>query len=75
MAARSTRDSRAIAYDMSDAALNAALRIVVMDHAGHFWPHPGGESFDWALDHWGFRNQDFDAADLVWGFFSSGDVK
>ena len=75
LVARSTRDSRAIAYDMSDAALNAALRIVVIDHAGHFWPHPRGEWFDWAIDRWGFRNQDFDAADLVWGFFSSGAVK
>jgi len=54
---------------------SAALRIVVIDHAGHFWPHPRGEWFDWAIARWGFRNQDFDAADLVWGFFSSGDVK
>ena len=73
--ARATVNSRATQYDAVDADVDAKLRVIVFDHAGHFWPSPGGETSLWAIDRWGFRNQDFDAADVVWEFLSSSATK
>ena len=70
--ARSTLNSHATKYDFVEPKSDAQLRVIALDHAGHFWPHPGGESASWAINRWGFRNQDFDAADLIWDFFSTG---
>lgn len=69
-AARSTLDSRATEYDIVDPGSQTRLRTIVLDHGGHFWPNPGGETAAWAIQRWGFRNQDFDASDLIWEFFS-----
>lgn len=74
LVARSTSNSRATEYDIVDRASDIRVRTIVLDHAGHFWPNPGGETASWAINRWGFRNQDFDAADAVWGFFSSEDA-
>jgi poly(3-hydroxybutyrate) depolymerase len=69
-AAISSRGSRATKLDMSDENANIRLCLISFDRAGHFWPHPGGETEDFAIERWGFRNQDVNAADLVWEFFS-----
>jgi poly(3-hydroxybutyrate) depolymerase len=74
-AARATLSSRATQHDMVDAGTDARLRVVAFDHAGHFWPNPMGESESWVIDRWGFRNQDFDAADMLWDFFSDSATK
>jgi poly(3-hydroxybutyrate) depolymerase len=63
-----TRSSRAAELDMVAPDGGAQVRVLVFDHAGHFWPNPQGDSEDWVLEHWGFRNQDLDAADTVWEF-------
>ena len=70
-AALSTRHSRASQVDMP--ALDGAhqVRVLVMDHAGHFWPSPTPDTEAWIFDRWGFRNQDFDAADVIWAFLRS----
>ncbi len=74
-AAQATLNSRATQYDMGDANTNTWLRLVVLDHAGHGWPNPVAENVTWVVNRLGFHNQDFDAADLVWEFFSSGTAK
>jgi poly(3-hydroxybutyrate) depolymerase len=66
--ALSTRNSRVTELDMATADGGAQVRVLVMDHAGHFWPSPTPDTEDWILDTWGFRNQDFDAADMVWEY-------
>jgi len=67
--ALSTRDSHAVQYDFQEPGNPKHLRLIVFDHAGHFWPHPDGEQAELAIDRWGFRNQDIDAADVIWQFF------
>jgi poly(3-hydroxybutyrate) depolymerase len=66
--ALATRNSRATAIDIGTPKGAAQVRVLVMDHAGHFWPNPKGDTEDWIVEHYGFRNQDFDAADAVWDF-------
>lgn len=66
--ALATRNSRATELDMVAPGGRAQVRVLVMDHSGHFWPNPQGDSEAWVLEHYGFRNQDFDAADMVWEF-------
>ena len=70
--ALATRDSHCEQLDLrpvADAARTTALRVLVFDHAGHFWPSPDQDTASFVLDKWGFRNQDIDAADAVWSFF------
>jgi poly(3-hydroxybutyrate) depolymerase len=67
-AALATRNSRATQVDRSTADGAPQMRVLVMDHAGHFWPNPTPDVDEWILDRWGFRNQDFDAADLIWEY-------
>jgi poly(3-hydroxybutyrate) depolymerase len=66
--ALATRDSHATEIDIGTLKAAAQVRVLVMDHAGHFWPNPKGDTEDWIIEHYGFRNQDFDAADMVWDF-------
>jgi poly(3-hydroxybutyrate) depolymerase len=73
--ARATQGSQATRYDMVGKETDAQICLVVLDHAGHFWPNPVGDKVSWMTDRWGFRNQDFDAAELVWDFFSSSSTK
>lgn len=63
-----TRDSRATQFDMAESSGDRRLRVLVLDHAGHLWPNPEQFSEDWVLDRFGFRNQDFDASDMVWEY-------
>ncbi len=63
-----TRNSRATQLDLVAPDGSAQVRVLAMGHAGHFWPNPQGDKEDWVLERYGFRNQDFDAADLVWEF-------
>jgi poly(3-hydroxybutyrate) depolymerase len=70
-----TRDSR---VTQADAWAHApgrepelAVRVLRFDRAGHFWPYPEQDTADWALRRWGFRNQDLDASDACWSFFSA----
>jgi poly(3-hydroxybutyrate) depolymerase len=67
-AALATRHSRATRMDMPAPNGDHEVRVLVMDHAGHFWPNPTPDTEEWILDRWGFRNQDFDAADLIWEY-------
>jgi len=48
-----------------------AVRVLRFDRAGHFWPSPTQDTADWALRRWGFRNQDLDASEACWSFFSA----
>lgn len=45
-----------------------AVRLLIFEHAGHFWPNPVQDTWPEALERWGLRNQDIDAADAVWDF-------
>ncbi len=67
-AALATRHSRATQIDMPAPDGDHQVRVLVMDHAGHFWPSPTPDGEEWILGRWGFRNQDFDAADLIWEY-------
>jgi poly(3-hydroxybutyrate) depolymerase len=69
-----TRDSGASQLEYVHSARDARVRTLVFDHAGHFWPTPVGDTEDWILDRWGFRNQDLDGADALWEFFELGDA-
>ena len=66
--ALATRSSRVTEYSMIGADGLTQVRVLVLERAGHFWPNPIQDTQDWVLNHWGFRNQDFDAADMVWEF-------
>jgi poly(3-hydroxybutyrate) depolymerase len=69
---RATRQSRGERLDFAAerGSLQApAVRLIVFDHAGHFWPNPLQDTAAFALEKWGLRNQDIDATDAVWDFF------
>ncbi|HEY5957132.1 MAG TPA: hypothetical protein VIV60_11285 [Polyangiaceae bacterium] len=63
-----TRDSHVTQFDMLAPTATGRVRVLILDHAGHLWPNPTQLTDDWVLDTWGFRNQDFDAADMAWDF-------
>jgi poly(3-hydroxybutyrate) depolymerase len=69
--ALATRASTGRQLDMADPATAGKVRVIVFDHAGHFWPTPVQDKQPWILNRWGFRNQDIDASDAVWEFFRS----
>ena len=66
--ALATRNSQVTETDMIGANGITQLRVLVLERAGHFWPNPVADKEDWVLNRWGFRNQDFDAADMLWEF-------
>ena len=66
--ALATRNSRVTQLDMIGPGGKGQVRVLVMDHAGHFWPSPTQFAEEWILNRYGFCNQDIDAADTVWGF-------
>ncbi len=66
--ARATLNSQVTQLDRMASETDAHVRVLLMDKAGHFWPNPTQDSYDWVLERWGFRNQDIDAADVVWEF-------
>jgi len=66
--ALATRDSHVTETDLLGPDGIGQVRVLVFDHAGHFWPNPIQDKEAFILDRWGFRNQDFDAADMVWEF-------
>lgn len=68
-----TRDSHVVQLDMV-ASTGAHVRTLILDHAGHFWPNPTQLTEDMVLNIWGFRNQDFDAADMAWDFLRVAEV-
>ena len=69
--ALATRQSRGEQLDLVslEGARAGVVRLLIFDHAGHFWPNPVQDSWPLALEKWGLRNQDIDAADAVWDFF------
>lgn len=67
--ALATRNSTGRQLDMTDPTVAGKVRVIVFDHAGHFWPTPVQDTQAWIVDRWGFRNQDIDAADAIWEFF------
>lgn len=67
VAALTTRNSRAVRHDRVEGTRK--LSVFELDHAGHFLPHPDGETNTWIIERWGFRNQDFSASDAIWEFF------
>ena len=66
--ALATRNSHVTEQDLIGPDGFTRVRVLVLEHAGHFWPNPIQDTQDWALNRWGLRNQDFDAADMVWEF-------
>ncbi len=66
--ALATRDSHVTEADLLGPDGIGQVRVLVLDHAGHFWPNPIEDKEAFILDRWGFRNQDFDAADMAWEF-------
>jgi poly(3-hydroxybutyrate) depolymerase len=66
-AASATRDSTGRRLDLH--AANGALRELVFDHAGHFWPTRDATDPARLLNQFGFRNQDIEGAEEVWRFF------
>ena len=70
--ALATRNSQVTQLDLGAPDGGGQVRVLVLDHAGHFWPNPTQDTEDWILDRWGLRNQDFDAADMVWEFLRGG---
>ncbi len=66
-AEQTTRDSSAQRLDVHSA--NGALRQLVFDRAGHFWPTRAPADPPEMLLRFGFRNQDLEGADETWRFF------
>jgi poly(3-hydroxybutyrate) depolymerase len=66
-AVRATRDSTAKRLDVRSA--NGALRQLVFDHAGHFWPTRSYDDPAPLLAEFGLRNQDVEGAEETWRFF------
>ncbi len=66
--ALATRDRHVTQLDLVGPDGRRRVRVLIMDHAGHFWPNPVQFNEEWVLTQYGFRNQDFDAADAVWDF-------
>jgi poly(3-hydroxybutyrate) depolymerase len=64
---RATRDSTVIRLDFL--APGGALRQLVFDHAGHFWPTRDHADPTPLLAEYGLRNQDIEGADEIWHFF------
>jgi poly(3-hydroxybutyrate) depolymerase len=66
--ALATRSSHVTEQDLIGPDGVTQVRVLVLEHAGHFWPNPIQDTQAWALNRWGLRNQDFDAADMAWEF-------
>jgi len=64
---RATRDSTVKRLDLR--STNGALRQLVFDHAGHFWPTRDYADPAPLLSEFGLRNQDIEGAAEVWRFF------
>jgi poly(3-hydroxybutyrate) depolymerase len=66
---RDTRNSQATIYRYSPAPSGATFQYIELDRAGHGWPTPRAIG-DWHgnVETYGLRNQDFDAADVIWAF-------
>jgi poly(3-hydroxybutyrate) depolymerase len=64
---RATRDSKVKRLDLRSTA--GALRQLVFDHAGHFWPTRDYADPAPLLTEFGLRNQDIEGATEVWRFF------
>jgi poly(3-hydroxybutyrate) depolymerase len=64
---QATRESTVKRLDLR--ANKAALRQLVFDHAGHFWPTPAYADPPALVEEYGLRNQDVDGARETWRFF------
>jgi len=64
---RATRDSSLRQLDHR--STTGALRQLVFDHAGHFWPTRAYVDPAALLSEFGLRNQDIEGATEVWRFF------
>lgn len=63
-----TRQSTVVQLDSSSSY--GKLRVLHMDHAGHFWPTPQYNDQSSAQERYGLRNQDIDGAVEAWRFFA-----
>jgi poly(3-hydroxybutyrate) depolymerase len=64
---RATRDSTVRRIDLRSGS--SALRQLVFDHAGHFWPTRVYADPAPLVAEFGLRNQDVEAAEEAWKFF------
>jgi poly(3-hydroxybutyrate) depolymerase len=64
---RATRDSRVKRLDLRSAS--GAMRLLVFDRAGHFWPTREYADPPRILQQFGLRNQDIEGAEETWRFF------
>jgi poly(3-hydroxybutyrate) depolymerase len=64
---RATRDSTVKRLDLR--SVQGALRQLVFDHAGHFWPTRDHADPAPLLAEFGLRNQDIEGAEEAWRFF------
>jgi len=67
-AALVTRNSRVTVYDYERGAKGKRLLVYQIDHGGH----AGGNATQWGeetINIVGFRNQDFNSAEVIWQFF------
>jgi len=64
---RATRDSTVKRLDLR--SVQGALRQLVFDHAGHFWPTRDHADPAPVLAEFGLRNQDIEGAEEAWRFF------
>jgi len=67
-AVRATRDGTGRRLDRRKG--DRALRQLVFDRAGHFWPTRQYADPEPVLRQFGLRNQDVEGADEVWAFFT-----
>jgi polyhydroxybutyrate depolymerase len=63
----STRHSTVLQMDYASA--HGRLRVLKLDHAGHFWPTPNYDDPSSVSVRFGLRNQDIDGAVETWRFF------
>ena len=69
-AAAMTTNSKAFLREFPELEDGSNLSIIRLDRAGHGWPNPQQYAMSVVEnDGQGFRNQDFDIADMAWNFF------
>jgi poly(3-hydroxybutyrate) depolymerase len=67
---RRTRDSHCKQIDYGNPDQPIHLRVLELDHAGHFWPTPNPYEDESITAEYGLRNQDIDMSTEIWNFFT-----
>ena len=68
-----TRNSSVTQYDIHGPDLDKSVRILEIDHSGHFWPTPRATDALADVEVYGFVNKDIDGAEVVWEYLLSAD--